>query len=575
MAPNQPLEGGTVFKTMRRASAVLIVASLVAAGCGAGDDASQPDTEDDASPSDTASEPTATTAPESEDDPEEPAPTTEQPEDDGPAAPDGVDRDAALTYGVLAMASALDPHFERSANDRPALWSLYDRLLMMDNERQIVAGIATDWAFSDDGLELTLGLREGVTFHDGTPVDATAAKASLDRAMTLEGSTAAPHLDSIEEVIAVDDTTLRITLEEPSPFILSTLATSAGALISPAAIAEGSDLDLGPNGANSGPYDVADFVPDQVIVLERVDAEYWDPDAAQVKTLTLRAYEQTAALAAVQAGDADVVFARGELDYLREIGENPEIDFVNTLSAAFMSLVLNNELEPLQDPNVRAAIAHAIPRQMISETITAGECYFNPQGFPEISDAYRDGYDPFPYDPDLARELFAEAGVTEFDMPMLINIGHGLTDKVVLALQSELEKVGVSVSLNPVPVGEILQAWNSRSWPAYMGPVVMADDDYTFINRMYFGIYNLAGGDADTVRQALDSLSDPALGPDERGAVHQQAAETVLELGTMIPICNTNVSFMVRPHVLNVDTMPGAWAGQGNADPRYLAVAAD
>ena len=90
---------------------------------------------------------------------------------------------------------------------------VYDRLVHYDSSGALIPGLATDWTFSEDGLTLTLNLREGVTFHDGTPFNAEAVKANIERGKTVEGSSVVTDLADISEVVVVDDHTVDLKLD--------------------------------------------------------------------------------------------------------------------------------------------------------------------------------------------------------------------------------------------------------------------------------------------------------------------------------------------------------------------------
>ncbi|TMI78440.1 MAG: peptide ABC transporter substrate-binding protein, partial [Bacillati bacterium ANGP1] len=141
-----------------------------------------------------------------------------------------------LRAGLDADPPTLDPHRSGSAVDRQVFQNLFDKLVDVDDSLAIVPMLATSWAISADGRTVTLRLRQGVTFHDGTPFNAEAVKANFDRMQD-------PHFPSarrseirpVEKVVAADPSTVQLVLERPYSPLLYVLTDRAGMMVSPAA----------------------------------------------------------------------------------------------------------------------------------------------------------------------------------------------------------------------------------------------------------------------------------------------------------------------------------------------------
>ncbi len=152
---------------------------------------------------------------------------------------------------------------------------IYDRLLTLDRDLQLRPMIARTWSFAPDGRQLTLRVRADARFHDGTRVDATAVKFSLDRAKALPGSTAAASLTSIDAVTVVDGHTVLLALNRATSDLLFELAGPAGSIINPKMAT--ADLSQGtPDAAGSGPWVVSHFAPNDAVTYRRAPTRSWD-----------------------------------------------------------------------------------------------------------------------------------------------------------------------------------------------------------------------------------------------------------------------------------------------------------
>src|SRR5699024_8938586 len=143
-----------------------------------------------------------------------------------------------------------DPHKELQGGERPYWFLVFDRLTRMSAEGEIEPMLATSWEVAPDGTSVTFQLRDDVTFNDGEKFDAGVVKANFQRATTIEGSTVASDLASVDSVEVVSPTEVRFVLNTPNPELPGVLAGPAGAQISPAAIEEGTDISKDP--ARSG-----------------------------------------------------------------------------------------------------------------------------------------------------------------------------------------------------------------------------------------------------------------------------------------------------------------------------------
>src|SRR5690606_7901451 len=135
------------------------------------------------------------------------------------------------------------------------LFPVYDRLVYSAPDGSLEPMLATDWAIAEDGSAIDMTLREGVTFHDGTPFNAEAVKANLDRAKTAEFSVLKPDLESLREIQVIGPNEVTLVIDGGAAPLLASLADRAGMMISPAAF---DAPDLGQNPVGAGAYRVAE-----------------------------------------------------------------------------------------------------------------------------------------------------------------------------------------------------------------------------------------------------------------------------------------------------------------------------
>src|SRR5207237_2397447 len=169
----------------------------------------------------------------------------------------------------------LDPHRAGSAVYRQVFQKLFDKLVDLDGALAIVPMLATSWAVSADGRTVTLRIRQGVTFHDGTPFNADAVKANFDRMQDPRFPSARrSEIRPVESVVAADPYTVQLVLERPYSPLLYVLTDRAGMMVSPAAAQkEGLDYALHPVG--TGPFAFVEKIPQDHITLQRNPA-YWE-----------------------------------------------------------------------------------------------------------------------------------------------------------------------------------------------------------------------------------------------------------------------------------------------------------
>ncbi|MGY3483674.1 ABC-type transport system substrate-binding protein [Bradyrhizobium sp. USDA 4011] len=218
----------------------------------------------------------------------------------------GAQAQTTLRIGLAEDPDVLDPTMARTYVGRIVFAALCDKLFDIDEKLNIVPQLALSHETSADGKEVTIKLRPGVKFQDGEPLDAEAAKFSLQRHLTLPGSFRKPELASIDHIDVVDPLTIKLVLKAPFSPLIAQLTDRAGMMVSPkAAKAAGDKLGLHP--VCAGPYKFVERVQQDRIVLEKF-ADYWNKDNVFIDRIVyLPIVDATVRLANLKSGGLDLI----------------------------------------------------------------------------------------------------------------------------------------------------------------------------------------------------------------------------------------------------------------------------
>ncbi len=351
-----------------------------------------------------------------------------------------------LRVAVATEPPGLDPTTNAAAVIRQLLHhNLYEGLVQVDEEGKLRPQLAESWQLSDDGLVYTFVLREGVSFHDGTLLDAAVVAQSFHRAMDPDtGHPRREEYEVIERIDVVGERTVEFHLYEPQTAFLTLLALGASVIVPP----EADDLARHPVG--TGPFEFVEWRPANRLVLAR-NPSYYFPDQPKVDQVTFRFVRDPAAQRrALMAGEVDLVIEITP-EIAVELGQRPGFSVVSAPSNLVQVLSINNARGPLDELEVRKAIAHAVNRELIIERVFFG--YGTPIGShltPAIP-YYVDLTGMHEYDPQTSRELLAQAGHGDgltLTLSLPSNYAQHVRTGEVIAAQ--LEEVGIRVRIELV-----------------------------------------------------------------------------------------------------------------------------
>ncbi|HLQ84640.1 MAG TPA: ABC transporter substrate-binding protein [Salinisphaeraceae bacterium] len=357
------------------------------------------------------------------------------------------DTDATMTIGIGITLDTLDPAQQTTTTVMNVLDYELQTLLTLDQDGQLQPQLAESWSWSEDGETLTLKLREGVKFHDGTPFDAEAVKFSLGRLISDDVKVPIGiAFQVIESIEAVDAHTVRLNLRNPQPNLLPNLAFTVAAMLSPASVdAEGNSYTNMTQPVGTGPYQLVRRQQGSQLVFERVD-DYWGEPPYYSRVVFKIVPESNALEAGLLSGQLDLIMNPPVSD-LQSLSQQDGITVLKAPSnrSIFVAFVTNKP--PFDDKKVRQAINYAVDKEAIIKNVLFSAVDRMDSPFAALLPGYCEvgGYD---YDPNKAKELLAEAGVESVSITMGAPRGRYTQDyQAAQAIASYLRKVDVDVKV--------------------------------------------------------------------------------------------------------------------------------
>jgi peptide/nickel transport system substrate-binding protein len=484
--------------------AVLLAFALVAAACG--DDATTGSGEADTT---MAEEPAA-------DEPAADEPAADEPAADEPAADDTTMADEpaaddpAASGGELIIAlttqpNALDGVNSAERNASNVAQQIFDPLVWINDAGEFEPALAESWTVSDDGLTYTYKLREDVVFHNGEPFNADAVVFTWGVAKDPENQYF-NIWERASEVNKVDEFTVEIVSPEINSLFLSLTATQ-WFFFPPAYYAEVGRSDFSQAPIGTGPFMLTEWIQGDRIVLDK-NPNYWRDGFPKLDRLIFRPItESSTRAAAIQTGEVDIV-NRLSPDEAASLGGIDGVNVIEYATNRVYYIAFNNLTsgvgEPTEDPIVRQALNYAVDVEGIIGALFAGKGR-QATGFVTPADF---GYDAtltaYPYDPDKARELLAEAGWADgFDIGFECPTGaYTNFEQVCEAIEAQLGEVGVNASLKLTESGAYWDLEAEKQLPPLFG------DSWSNANpESYDRLFGALGGND----ASFSAWSDPVI----------------------------------------------------------------
>ncbi len=328
-----------------------------------------------------------------------------------------------LTIGRREDGTTFDPIATAQNVDFWVFSNVYDVLVRVDKTgTKLEPGLAESWEISEDGLTYTFHLRDA-NFSDGSPITAEDAAFTLLRIRDSELSLWSDSYAVIETAEATDPKTLVVKLKTPSAPFLSTMAMPAVSILSKAGVEAMGEEAYAEKPVASGAFTVKEWRRGDRVILKK-NPEFWQADRVSLDGVEwISIPDDNSRMLSVQAGELDaaifVPFSR-----VAELKKDTNLKVMVEPSTREDHLLLNHEHEPLNDPKVREAIDLAIDKQAIVDTVTFGQAQIANSYIPAGALYHNDNNLLRPHDPEKAKALLAEAGVSDVSLDYVVNAGN-------------------------------------------------------------------------------------------------------------------------------------------------------
>lgn len=446
-----------------------------------------------------------------------------------------------LSIAAVSAPNSLDPAQVVDGQQMFVWSSILDTLLRKDPATgDLIPGAAEAWEYNEDGTQLTLTLREGMTYSSGDPVDAAAVAASMLRAKATPGAVQS-RLAAVTDVVAEDDLTVVISFSAFDPQFADNLAQGPGAIADPATMNEERTAT---DPVGSGPFtlDVDKTVPGSSYVLVKRD-DYWDAENVPFKTLSVKVLQDpTASFNALQAGELNAATVQAQVvpqldtsKYTTTVNDAVAVAYLNILDRA------GAKFPALGDERVRQAINMAIDRDGVLKGIYSGVGIATTQLVSPHGEIYDESLnDKYEYDPEKGKELVEEAGYAgeSFQIPSTF-----LTTSIEPILTQAFDDIGLKLEWVTVPPQQAQAAARSGDYGLYyqiLGFNSDAADLATTIGAAGFG--NPTGFTDPTLDGYFDEINNTVEFADAL-PVYKELNEYVVDQGFVVPVVYTGTTW--------------------------------
>lgn len=473
------------------------------------------------------------------------------PKDEGAKAPEASKEEKSENELIIAVhsdATVLDPQNSSDVPSSNIQTNIFDSLVKKDENDKIVPNLAESWKAIDD-TTWEFELRKDVTFHDGEPFNAEAAKKSLDRIRDPE--VASPRFfifEMITSVDVLDEFTLRLTTEYPFAPLLSHLAHPAGAMISPKSIEE--DYAAMEGGAPSGTvisekpigtgyFKFNSWDPGAEIILVK-NENYWGEPALVDKVTFKVIPESGTRVAELETGYAHIIepVQPTEVQQVNDSGKG-KVDVKTSSSLSYIGF--NVDQEPFNDIRVRQAISMLTNKDDILEGIYEG---FGVDAIGPLAPGvfgYNEEKQPISYNPEKALELLKEAGLEDgFKTTIWTNDNPQRIDSAIV-LQQALKQANIDVEIEILEWGAYLDKIDNGEHDMFIlgltNPV--GDADYFLRSLFHSQSKGSAGNNSFYDNHEVDQLLDKGrkeLDEKERLAIYNEVQDILIEDAPLIYI---------------------------------------
>lgn len=472
------------------------------------------------------------------------APVAEVTTSEGPTGPVG---ELILVQGVDA--ESLDPYVTTSGASKSMMWAMYDKLVTRAPDMTIIPWLAESWSTPDD-TTWELKLRDEVYFHNGEKFGGEHVRDSFARFKDPNvRNIYAGQLEKVTEVIIVDPLTVHVKTDGPFALLIEVLATYCE--IMPQAITSG-EVDPSAQAIGSGPYRFIEWTPGDRMIMEAADTPHFSGQPKLQRLVWRPVAEGTTRVVELKTGQAHIITNVDPVQQ-REVEDDPDTRIMGYRTLSPQCIVMNIlNFEPFQDMRVRQALNYATDVDTIISTIMQGNAFPVAGALSPGLSGHDPDLEPYPYDPEKAKELLAEAGYADgFDLVLTSPNGRYLNDRLASeAIAGMWTEIGVRTTVNVMDWSPFVEGVLGKTHEAFFFLQLGAPLDAGASTNFHAGREGAAwqGYSNDEVSQIIDEAVT-VLDADERDAMYRRMGEILYEECPWVFLWNTQGLVGVREEV--------------------------
>ena len=435
-----------------------------------------------------------------------------------------------LVVSQKADAVILDPHKTNDSASAIPMKQIYNTLVALDNDMQLIPSLATEWTQVDD-LTWEFTLRQGVKFHNGDEMKASDVAFTFSRLINPE--TAAPAafmLSTVDKIEVVDDYTVRLITKSEFASILYNLTHIACGILSEKAVTEGGE-GYGQNPVGTGPFKFVEWKKNQSIVLEK-NADYF-LEPAQLDTLTFRIIPESAtAISELNTGGVDMVLDV-PAQYSNQFGEGSDLVLESFSTFETKYLAFDHRQQPFDDVRVRQAINYATNVEDLIKVVYEGNATPLTGPLPPKINGFNENLQAFSYDLEKAKSLLSEAGYPDGFTTTLYISDKEEDSKIATVMQSQLQAIGIQFDIQILEWGPYLNK-TAEGVPMFLlgWTTVTADADNGMYSNFHSSAHGLQGNRIFYTNAEVDRLLDAGrseFDPEKRAQMYKDAGAIIVE----------------------------------------------
>lgn len=454
----------------------------------------------------------------------------------------------ALVYGKAKDARALDPGMVDEGNSSMVVSQMFESLLAYKpGTTEIIPCLAKSYSISKDVLEVTFNLRQGVKFHDGTPMNADAVVFSLKRQndkkhpfnqfgpwkyWSSKGwSATEKDAGIVKDIVKVNDSTVKVILNKPDTTVVYNFALYFTAIVSPTA-AQKYGVDFKNHPVGTGPFQFVEWQKDSHVALKRFEG-YWG-DKAHLDRLIFKVFpDEQARVLALKKGEADMIDPTGP-EGMKTIEADSTLKLQRGEINSLGYLSLNCETGPFVNKQLRQAFNHAVNRQEILASVYGKTGVYEKLPMPSLLWGYDKSVRDYDFNPAKAKELIKAAGVAT---PLKVNMIYLPAyrpynpngKKIAEILQAQLKAVGIEATLQTFDLGTYWDTLDAGKFDVAMTGWTGEGDPDDWLFNLFTEGYNNSSRWRNKEYVELVTKAKMVAGIPERSKLYYKAEKILME----------------------------------------------